>query len=248
MRVLFLLLLFANLAFFAWDRYLREPLSVQERIQQVQMSPEKIRLVGVPVQPKAVPGAAAATAPAAPAVAEKVDKVAAVEKNDTPCLAWGAFIGPQDAARADAAMAEAKLPAAQVRRVLSDADGYWVLIPPQKSQAEVGKVVDNLKGLGIADYSVVPEPPQWRNAISLGIFRTEESARTLLAEVKKKGVADVGVERRERFFQQITYYVREPDEAMVARLTALRARVAGSEIKAVACPAQFETLPARRQE
>jgi hypothetical protein len=245
MRVVFLLLLLANLGFFAWDRYLREPLSAQTRIQQVQMSPEKIRLVGVPAQPTPAAKPAAAAEPEKVEKAEKVEKVARVE---TACLAWGVFIGPQDAARADAAMAEAKLPAAQVRRVLSDVDGHWVLIPPRKSQAEVAKVIDNLKELGISDYSIVPEPPQWRNAISLGIFRTEESARALLAEVKRKGVTDAGVERRERFFQQVTYYVREPDEAVVERLTTLRGRIAGSEVKAVACPAQFETPPVRRQE
>jgi hypothetical protein len=231
MRVLFLLLLLANLGFFAWDRYLREPLSAESRIQQVQMSPEKIRIVNAPVQPKTAPQ------PVAAAAAERSEPVATAT---AACLAWGAFIGPQDAARADAAMAEAKLPAAQVRRVLSDADGHWVLIPPQKTQADVARVVDNLKQLGISDYSIVTEPPPWRNAISLGIFRTEESARMLLAEMKKKGVTDVGVERRERFFQQVTYYVREPDEATVSKLADLRARVAGSEVKAVACPASFE--------
>lgn len=242
MRVLFLLLVLANLAFFAWDRYLREPLSAEARIKQVQMSPEKIRLVNVPgkIPPAAKPAAAAETGKA-----EAADKS---EKMQAACLAWGAFVGPQDAARADAAMTEAKLPPAQVRRMLTDVDGYWVLIPPRKSQAEIGKAIDNLKALGIADYSIVPEPPQWRNAISLGIFRTEEAAQSLLAEVAKKGVTDAGVERRERFFQQVTYYVREPDEATVARLATLRVRVAGSEIKAVACPAPFEAPQAKRQE
>lgn len=237
MRMLFLLLLLANLAFFAWDRYLREPLSAEARIQQVQMSPEKIRIVGAPAPSKPPAKAVAAAEPET------------IVKPDAACLSWGVFIGPQDAARADAAMAELKLPAAQVRRVLSDADGHWVLIPPRKSQAEITRTVDSLKELGITDYSIVPEPPQWRNAISLGIFRTEDAARTLLAEVKKKGVADVGVERRERFFQQVMYYVREPDEATVGRLAALRARFAGSEVKAVACPAAPETpAPVKRQE
>jgi len=231
MRLLFLLLLLANLGFFAWDRYLREPLSAQARIQQVQMTPEKIRIVNTAAPPKPAPNAVAADA------AEPAKPANAVE---AACLAWGTIIGPQDAARADAALAEAKLPAAQVKRELSDADGHWVLIAPQKSQADVGKVVDNLKQLGITEYSVVPEPPQWRNAISLGIFRTEDSARTLLADIKKKGVSDVSVERRERFFQQVTYYVREPDEATVAKLAALRGRIAGSEVKAVACPAPWD--------
>lgn len=242
MRALFLLLLLANLAFFAWDRYLREPISAEARIRQVQMSPEKIRLINAPVQ------SAPAAKPVAAAEAEKIEKIEKVEKADAACLAWGVFIGPQDAARADAVMAEAKLPPAQVRRVLTDVDGHWVLIPPQKSQVEIARVIDGLKSVGITDYSVVPEPPQWRNAISLGIFRTEESARALLAEVKKKGVTDAAVERRERFFQQMTYYVRDPDEGTVAKLAAMRPRVAGSEVRAVACPGQFDVPPAKRQE
>lgn len=243
MRLLFLLLLLANLGFFAWERYLREPLSAQARIQQVQMTPEKIRIVNTPPPaPKTVVAVAAEASAAAEGVKAATAAPAATAAEGA-CLAWGAIIGPQDAARADAALAEAKLPAAQVRRVLSDADGHWVLIPPQKSQADVNKVIDNLKQLGIADYSVVPEPPQWRNAISLGIFRTEESARALLAEIKKKGVTEAGVERRERFFQQVTFYVREPDEATVTKLAALRGRIGGSEVRAVACPAQFNAAP-----
>jgi hypothetical protein len=193
------------------------------------MAPEKIRIVHAPLR-------AAAPARGAAADAAKADPVSGA------CLSWGVFIGPPDAARADAAMAEAKLPPAQVRRVLTDVDGHWVLIPPQKSQADINKVIEELKKLGVTEYSVVPEPPQWRNAISLGIFRTEESARNLLADLKTKGVTEAGLERRERFFQQMTYYVREPDEATVAKLATLRTRIAGSEVKAVGCPPQFEGL------
>jgi hypothetical protein len=83
----------------------------------------------------------------------------------------------------------------------------------------------------------VTEPPQWRNAISLGIFRTEDAARTLLTELQNKGVTDLTLERRERFFQQMIYLVREPDNAAVERLTTLRQRLPGSEVKATACPA-----------
>ena len=53
MRILFLVLLLANLAFFAWDRYLRAPLDVRERIRQVEITPEKIRVLGPPVVTKA---------------------------------------------------------------------------------------------------------------------------------------------------------------------------------------------------
>jgi hypothetical protein len=44
-RIIFLLLVLGNLAFFAWDRYLRVPVSAEAHIEQVQITPEKIRIV-----------------------------------------------------------------------------------------------------------------------------------------------------------------------------------------------------------
>lgn len=224
MRILFLLLLFANIAFFAWDRFLRAPVSAEERIRQVQMAPEKIR-IAKPPPPSPSERTAAAAPPAAPEI----------EPGAAPCLQWGKFFGPE-AARAEAALAELKLPAAKVQRVLSDANGYWVLIPPHKTRAELDKAMDDLKTLGVTDITVVTEPPQRRNAISLGVFRSEEAAKNLLAGLEKRGVAGAVMEVRERFFRQAVYYIREPGEAAVARLAALRDTLPGTEVKAVACP------------
>ena len=214
MRAVFLLLVLGNLAFFAWERYLRVPQNAQERIQQVQITPEKIRLV----------------TPSAPPVA-----TAAADGKAAACLEWGAFIGPE-AARADAAIAELGLPAAQIRRVATDLDGHWVVIPPLKSRADADKAAERLKGLGVTDYSLVLDPPQRRNAVSLGIFRSEEPAQILLAALRKKGVTDAVIERREGFFRRVVFYVREPNAAAVAKLSALRNTMPGTEIKAVSCP------------
>ena len=217
MRVLFLLLVLANLAYFAWDRYLRAPVNTETRIQQVQITPEKIRIVDAPAQ-RLSPAAAGPAATVAAAA----------------CLEWGAFIGPE-AARADAAIAELGLPAERIRRVATDMKGYWVLIPPFNSKAEADKAADALKSLGIADYSVVTDPPRL-NAISLGLFRTEEAAQNLLAAARKKGVKDAVMELRENFFRQVVYYIREPNEATVAKLATLRASMPGTDVKAVSCP------------
>ena len=83
---------------------------------------------------------------------------------------------------------------------------------------------------------MVQEPERRRNAISLGIFRTEEAAQTLLNAVRKKGVADAVLERRENFFRQVVYYLREPDKKMVGQWNALRLANPGTEVKAVTCP------------
>lgn len=223
MRALFLVLLLANLAFFAWDRYLRAPHDVRERIRQVEITPEKIRVLG----PSAESGADPAP--------DKADKAAAAAKPPAACLEWGAFIG-NEAARADASIAESGLPAKNIQRVVNDLTGYWVLIPPSKTRADANAAAAQLKEKGITDFSLVQEPERSRNAISLGIFRTEEAAQALLTAVRKKGVADAVLERREGFFRQVVYYLREPDKKMVGQWNALRTAYPGTEVKATACP------------
>jgi SPOR domain len=217
MRAFFLLLVLANLAFFTWDRYLRTPLSAEARIQQVQMAPEKIRIVAAPSSPPP------ASAPAAPVVVA-----------DGACLEWGVFIGAE-AARGDAAIAELGLPAARIKRVVSDVKGYWVLIPPFNSRAEADKAAESLKEAGVTDYSVVADAVR-QNAISLGVFRSEEAAQNLLAAVRKKGVNNAVLELRENFFRQVMFYVREPNDATVAKLATLRTTMPATEVKAVKCP------------
>ena len=216
MRAFFLLLVLANLAFFTWDHYLRTPLSAEARIQQVQMTPEKIRMAAASDSPPA-------STPAAPVAA-----------GDGACLEWGVFIGAE-AARGDAAIAELGLPAARIKRVASDAKGYWVLIPPFNSRAEADKAAESLKEAGVTDYSVVAEAVR-QNAISLGVFRSEEAAQNLLAAVRKKGVNNAVMELRENFFRQVVFYVREPNDATVAKLATLRTTMPTTEVKAVKCP------------
>jgi hypothetical protein len=214
MRTLFLLLVLANFAFFAWDRYLRAPVSAEIHSWQVQMSPEKIRLVNSQA-PSGKPVVAATPA--------------------AVCMEWGAFAGAT-VARADAAMAELNLPASQYKRMTVDASGYWVYIPPVKSRNEAEKSARALKDLGVTDYSVVQDQTQWRNAISLGIFRTDEAAQAFLASLQKKGVTDAVAEKRENFLKQVVFYVREPSEATVAKLAAIRATLPASEVRAIPCP------------
>lgn len=215
MRTLFLLLVLANVAFFAWDRYLRAPVSAEDYMRKVQIAPEKIRLVN----PPGAPGTS--TKAAVPAAAA--------------CMEWGAFAGAA-AARADAAMAELALPATQVKRVTADASGYWVYIPPLKSRAAAEKSARALKDLGVTEYSVVQDQSAWRNAISLGVFRTDEAAQMYLASLQKKGVTDAVAEKRENFLKQVIFYVREPSEATVAKLAAIRTTLPASEVRAVPCP------------
>jgi SPOR domain len=227
MRAFFLLLVLANLVFYAYAQVAREGGGVDKQLPLLQVAPEKIKLLNAegnlppdkkqPARkPKAAPQPKVATA--APAA----------------CLEWGVFAGP-GVARAEAALAQLDLPAAQIERTVTDASGYWVHMPPQKTRADADRKVRELKTLGVTEFVMVTDG-EWRYAISLGIFRTEEAARGFLAELRKQGVRSAVIARRDNFLKQVVFYVREPSPATAARLALTQNEFPGSELKAGPCP------------
>lgn len=228
MRAFFLLLVLANLAFFAYGHIAREGGGAESRIQQLQVAAERIRLVlKTERAPAAKPRAPAKAPPAAPAKSASAAPVV--------CLEWGNFAGP-GVARAETALAQLQLAPGQVERAVVDAGGYWVHIPPLKTKAEADRKVRELMDLGVTEFFVVQEAGPWRNAISLGIFRNEEAALALLAKLRQQKVRSAIAARREDFFRQIAFYVRDPSEATVAQLTLIQQDFPESELKAGPCP------------
>ncbi len=225
MRALFLLLVLANLMFFAWAQVSREGAGGGNPNARLEIAPESIKLLKaagqlVPGQPKA-PGKA--ILPALPRGAPGA------------CMEWGIFAGPA-VARAEAALANLELAPERIERTVTDAGGYWVYMPPQKTRAEADRKVGELRDLGVTEFFVVQEPAKWRFAISLGIFRTEEAAQAFLARLKERGVRTAIAARRENFLKQVVFHVREPGETTVARLAIMQLEFPGTELKAGPCP------------
>jgi hypothetical protein len=75
-----------------------------------------------------------------------------------------------------------------------------------------------------------------RNAISLGIFKSEEAASKYLETLRDKGVRSARVGPREHRVTQTAFLVRNPDPAISARMAELTTRFPGSELKAKDCP------------
>jgi hypothetical protein len=228
MRAFFLLLVLVNLAYFAYAHVALEGGGAENRIPQLEFAAERIKLLKaterVPADKPQIPGKTLPSAPPQTATAAPA-----------ACLEWGIFAGP-DVARAEGALASLKLPEGQVERTVTDAGGYWVYMPPLKNKADVDRKVRELREFGVTEFFVVQDAGQWRNAISLGIFRTDEAAQAFRAGLKQRGVRSAIVTRRENFLKQVTFYVREPGAAAVARLTALQQEFPGSEMKAGPCP------------
>jgi hypothetical protein len=223
MRLLLIMLLVVNLGFFAFHRLLNEPVDASAQIASLQISPEKIRTVASEVAPAASAPVVATAAPAAL----------------TACVEWGAFGGPE-VARAEGALAALALPADSVQRRVTDIDGYWVHMPVLKTKPEVDRKLGELKALGVTDFFVVQDAGPWRNAVSLGLFKSEDAANAELERLRKLGVRSALVTRREKFLKQVSFFVREPSAATIARITELQRDFPTGEMKAVNCPPAAE--------
>ena len=233
MRLLFFILLLVNGVFFAYAWF--GPGAQANGDAQIlgrQLNREKIRLlVGdqagaltrKPEPPKAAvtaapaPAAAAATAPAAATVS-------------AVCLEWGALNGA-DAARAEQALEPLALGAKLTQRRQEDVAGFWVYVPPLASRQAATQKAAEFKRLGVDDYFVVPDDPKWRNAVSLGVFKTEEAAKARLAALRAKGVRSAIISARETQAGRTYFQVRDASPAVAAKLNELKQGFTGTEVR-----------------
>lgn len=214
MRVAFFLLLLANVAFFGYQALIDGADDPAERIARLEVNPAAIKVLPLPGRAP-VQGDAAGAAAA--------------------CLEFGSFSGAE-VARADAALAALGLPGLAVQRVAADVAGYWVYVPPMKTKSEAEQRAAALRARGDQDVHVIQDGSARNNAISLGVYKSEEAARARADQFKGGAVGEVMLERREQMLRQVSFFVREPDPATIGRLAALQRDFAGSEVKAVRCP------------
>ncbi len=88
-----------------------------------------------------------------------------------------------------------------------------------------------LRRQNVAEMSIRPD-----NAISLGVFSSEDAAKRFLASLEAKGVrgAEAGAFVKE--LRELAFLIREPDTETVARLALLQRDYPAAQLRAVACP------------
>jgi hypothetical protein len=221
MRALFLLLLLANLVFYAWSRYGAPADAADPAPPARQIEPEKLKLVS----PAALPPAPVAAvvkkpppAPPAPAVAPGA------------CLEWGSFT-LADAPRAEQALEPLGLGARLAQRRTEETAGWWVFMPPQGSRQAAIRKASELKALGINEYFIVQEEGEYHWALSLGVFRSEEAAQARLAALRGQGVRTARVGPRETVVPKVWLQVKSIDAPLQARLKDIARQVEGTELK-----------------
>lgn len=153
---------------------------------------------------------------------------------NTVCMEWGDFSGA-GFERASKALAGLQLENKLSQRQVEHTIGYWVYVPPLKGKAAVNQKIAQLKARGIEEYFVVQDAGPWLNAISLGVFRTQEAAQNFLNELRAKEVGSAQVGERASKLKATIFVLNELDDATVVKLTAMQKDFAGSELKSVSC-------------
>jgi hypothetical protein len=199
MRVLFFLLIFANLLFFFHAQgYLGQKVSPDAHRMEKQVNPERLRLMA---QSDAAPADATlspevAPEPSAPPPAALPPIVALNPAMSPPVpVTANACIRLSGLAPDDAVQLAGQATILRLKATQLEANGWWVFIPSQPDRATAERKAGELAQLGIRDFFITNDDTRLF-AISLGIFSSEESAHRHLEGLRAKGVRSARVGRR----------------------------------------------------
>ncbi len=242
MKIFFWLLVAVNVIFFAVMKS-----GVLEDTQPAQtllpLHAEKISLINGPKPAVSVPvasevvSAVSATAPAISAVPAPLPVLPASAPSvavKTSCFEWGEFSG-EDIDKAAQSLKSLQLGDKLSQRETSHTTGYWVYIAPLKDKAAVTDKLAQLKARGVTDYFVVQDAGEWLNAISLGVFKTRESAQNFLDGLRSKDIRSAQVGEKFSKNRTVMFMMNGLNAQTSEKLTVLQKNFATSELKHVAC-------------
>jgi hypothetical protein len=193
-RLIFFILLIANVAFFAW-RESAAPLEHREpqRLQE-QIDPDKLKLV-------------AADAPVTEPAEPKTNTT-----DTAPALLCKSFSGlSPDAAKAAQTAIGSN---AQVAITPTKQISWWVMIPPQPNQAGAEKKTGELRQMGVKDSIIISAEGSTQWAISLGVFATQEAAETHLKKINTQGVRSARIQMRSKSDGKMRVEINAPAETI----------------------------------
>jgi hypothetical protein len=206
MRAFFLVLLLANLAFFAWTNYYAPP--------DADLDPLPL---GREVYPQRLPIVAPPPASHTAATAGA-------------CVEWGSF-NFADLPQAKKLLQPLALGDLLSERHVQQSASWWVFMPPQGSQEGAQRKASELDDLGIHDYAIVKEAGPYQWSISLGAFGSQAAAEAHLAALQNQGVRTAEVGPRQFQVQKVWLRIHGVDAGLRARLKELEKAVAGSTLR-----------------
>ncbi len=233
MRLLFLLLLLANLTFFAVNEF---ELGWGEKAQQGErpLHPELIQLRDTAQAGLGRSANSRSDSKPSSDPSLKMSTSVNPKQNKLYCLEWGDFSG-EDLRKTTIELAKLKLGDKLGQREIEQDTGFWVYMPPLKTKARVRQKIRELKSLGVNEYYVVSGKGKWKNAISLGIFKTKDAAEKLYKKVKAQGVRSARMGERASKLISTQFILSEVRSKIKDKLVGLQKEFKGSVLNDVPC-------------
>ncbi len=157
---------------------------------------------------------------------------AAAEPELVACFEVG-NVGEREARRLDKLLAPLELGEKMSKDevTVQEIARYLVMIPPLGSKEAADKKAAELKELGVSNYFIMNDSSTTKWAISLGVFKSEAAAQTLLAALKKQGVNSAKMVGRPSAATRLAYRFRKIEPAVKTRLEAIAAKFDGLDAR-----------------
>lgn len=184
--------------------------------------PAPTPLSAPPAPSNAAPGAASLLAPAVssePTLAEATPPAAA-SRAAGACVAFAA-LDEQRATRLAEALGSAGARIESTRA--EQAASYLVYVPPAATPADAQRRLAALRRAGQADVYLMQEGPQ-RLGIAVGLFRSEEMARALIARLESAGETGLRIAPRGTVTPRVRLQARWPDAAGASAAATIASR------------------------
>lgn len=207
MRWIVLTLLISNIAYFAWEFIHADnagrPLAAESTLEPLAGKKLVLLTERLPAQTSSAPPPAPIVVVEPTPVHRPVDSVEV--KKQSMCVSVGPYEVETDGKTLIKNLSvegyQARLESLELSRDVQ----FWVLLPPAKSRKEAMAALRNLQAKRIDSYLI--SSGEMKNAISLGLFNKEQSARGVLASVREAGFP---AELLEKERVQSEFWVRIP--------------------------------------
>lgn len=230
MRVLFFILLLANLLFLAWANWIDVPLRRSDTLAGV----TRLQLVNATRPARVAAARPAPTGALGAALVAQTGASGSSPEATARCVSLGPFDRRSAAAKVAAELRGEQLEPKERTAPVRPSIWYWVYLPGLGSAARIQGALARLERAGI--YGAEPMTTTGGAAgISLGMFQARVLARRQLARARAKGFA---VRLAERLVAQPQYWLDLwiPDGTAASAISALTAK-AGGTFAARTCPA-----------
>lgn len=224
LRLAFFLLLIINVAVGAYFYLNPTANPLLERVEPpLELNREKLNIISV-----ADPGRAQQEAQVVLAARKLAESLIG-----SACVDFG--VKPADSARAQALFNAMSLGDRLSTRNAEEFTRFAITIPGLKDKKTADALVATLKKTGVKDVSALGD-----NSISLGVFSSDEAAKRTLDELGTKAgalIKNATITPRNPQVKEAVFSIREPDTAIIARLSLMQRDFEASNLKAVTCQA-----------